>query len=266
MAKVRSPNYPTMSLGGALKIAEAVFKKDHRNKVSRAALGAHLGYKSLSGPALGKIGALRHYGLMEGSGDELKISEDTVTLLMAPKDSAERKGALERMALRPSLFQDIAKEYPTLPSPENLQWWLVKRQFTPEAAKKAAASYLATMRLVAGEPQEYDSTDDEPEQPENPPVTPHVQSPKPGVTTPPKPGVLQEVFNLDEGPVTLSFPSALSQESYEELKDQLELFLRRAQRRAALVDRYRDPAFRAARETHIRDVLARPDEDDEAAN
>jgi len=44
--------------------------------------------------------------------------------------------------------------------------------------------------------------------------------------------VLQEIFNLDEGPVTLSFPSDLSQDSYEDLKDQLELFLRRAQRRA----------------------------------
>jgi hypothetical protein len=44
--------------------------------------------------------------------------------------------------------------------------------------------------------------------------------------------MLQEIFNLNEGPVTLSFPSALSRESYEDLKDQLELFLRRAQRRA----------------------------------
>lgn len=45
------------------------------------------------------------------------------------------------------------------------------------------------------------------------------------------PGLLQEVFNLDEGPVTLAFPSELSEESHEELKAQLELFLRRAQRR-----------------------------------
>ena len=44
--------------------------------------------------------------------------------------------------------------------------------------------------------------------------------------------MLQEVFNLDEGPVTLSFPADLSPESYEDLKDQLELILRRAQRRS----------------------------------
>jgi len=44
--------------------------------------------------------------------------------------------------------------------------------------------------------------------------------------------MLQEVFNLDEGPVTLIFPSNLSPESYEELEDGLQFFLRRAKRRA----------------------------------
>jgi hypothetical protein len=47
-----------------------------------------------------------------------------------------------------------------------------------------------------------------------------------------KPGVLQEVFNLDEGPVTLTISATLSEESYADLADQLELFLRRAKRRA----------------------------------
>src|ERR1700730_19009590 len=114
MAKVRSPNYPSMSLGPALEAARISFTKDNRNKVSRAALGAHLGYTSLSGPALGKIGALRAYGIMEGSGDELRISDDAVTALNAPKDSAERISALERMALRPALFQEIHKNFSTL--------------------------------------------------------------------------------------------------------------------------------------------------------
>jgi hypothetical protein len=34
--------------------------------------------------------------------------------------------------------------------------------------------------------------------------------------------MLQEVFNLDEGPVTLTFPSNLSSDSYQEMKDTLE--------------------------------------------
>jgi len=47
--------------------------------------------------------------------------------------------------------------------------------------------------------------------------------------------MLQEVFNL-EGSVTLTVPVALSAESYADLADQFELFLRRAKRRIAKDD------------------------------
>src|SRR6266404_7419480 len=43
--------------------------------------------------------------------------------------------------------------------------------------------------------------------------------------------MLQEVFNLDEGPVTLIFPESLSADSYEDLASYFQLFLRKAKRR-----------------------------------
>lgn len=60
--------------------------------------------------------------------------------------------------------------------------------------------------------------------------------------------MLQEIFNLDEGPVTLSYPSEISVESYEELKAAFELFLRRAQRRARLYGNLESDAHRERRE------------------
>jgi hypothetical protein len=42
----------------------------------------------------------------------------------------------------------------------------------------------------------------------------------------------QEIFNLDEGPVTLTYPAALSVASYQDLEDHLAIFLRKAKRRA----------------------------------
>jgi hypothetical protein len=45
-------------------------------------------------------------------------------------------------------------------------------------------------------------------------------------------GLLQEIFNLEEGSVTLTYPASLSAESYQDLSDYLELFLRKAKRRA----------------------------------
>jgi hypothetical protein len=44
--------------------------------------------------------------------------------------------------------------------------------------------------------------------------------------------MLQEVFNLDEGPVTLTFPDNISIDSFNDLQSYFELFLRREKRRA----------------------------------
>jgi hypothetical protein len=46
------------------------------------------------------------------------------------------------------------------------------------------------------------------------------------------PGMLQEVFNLEEGPVTLMFPGDMSEDSYQNLEDRLKIVLRGLKRRA----------------------------------
>jgi hypothetical protein len=236
MAKVRSPNYPALDLRTALLATRKAFEKDNRNKMSQAALGKHLGHDSLSGPALGKIGALRAYGIIEGKGDELRITDDAVAALMAPEGSNEGFDTIKRLAARPKLFQDIQKDFPTTPSPENLKFWLIKRQFAPDAAEKAAKVYLASMELVEWGSLDYDPGKAEHQET----LTSMRQDAKIPLKTPPpivvKPGMLQEVFNLDEGPVTLTVPATLSAASYADLADQFELFLRRAKRRVGKKD------------------------------
>lgn len=240
MAKVRSPNYPALDLAAALKAVRKALDKDNRNKMSQAALGKHLGHDSLSGPALGKIGALRAYGLIDGKGDELRITDDAVTALMAPPGSPEGVDTIRRLAVKPGLFQDIQKEFSTLPSAENLKFWLIKRQFAPEAAEKAANCYLSTMRLAECGSLDYDPSNSEQQETLTEmrrdtarEARDLLDRPISSISYPKAKGpMLQEVFYLDEGPVTLSFPGDLSQESYVELKASLELFLLRAHRRA----------------------------------
>jgi hypothetical protein len=234
MAKVRSPNYPLMSLGPALEAIRPAFQNENRNKMSRPVLAKHLGYTSLNGRALGKIGAVRAYGLIEGSGEELRITDNAVKALMAPAGSTERSEALSRLANRPALFQELRKDFPdTMPSLDNLKYSLIKRQFTPDAAEKAAKSYLATMNLVAGIPDAYNPPDADSEaedemQAEATMTNP--SRPKP-LRELAGPLMLREVFNLEEGAVTLEYPAALSADSYQDLSDYLELFLRKAKRR-----------------------------------
>src|ERR1700730_3183636 len=214
MAKPRSPNYPTTDLGTALGLIRPAFEAENRNKMSRLVLANHMGDNTLNGRALTKLGAVRAYGLIEGSSDQLRLSDDAVFVLASPDTiNFQYRDALERLAFKPSLFQEIKKEFPaTLPSENNLSFWLVQRHFTQEAAGKAAQSFLATMRLVYPQSEGYNPPAEVPRDTSSMPT----QSPQtrnlldrssssirpPAATSP----MLQEVFNLDEGPVTLSFP------------------------------------------------------------
>ena len=158
--KARSPNYPNHSLALAIPLVEKIYKLDGRNKVSRDTLAKHLGHESLSGPALAKIGALRAYGLLEGSGDELRVSDDAVTVLKAPEGSEEIKDALVRLADRPSIFQEIRAQFPSRTSRDNLIFWLIKQKnFTDTAASIAATSYLETMEVIDRIRSPSESTD-----------------------------------------------------------------------------------------------------------
>lgn len=236
MARTRSPNYPSVDLSEALEAVRKVFQAENRNKFSRLVLAQNLGYSSLNGRALAKIGAVRAYGLVEGSADELRLSEDAITALMAPPDSPERRDALERSALKPGLFAELRKEFQGVPSENNLRFWLIKRLYTPEAAGRAAQTYLATMRLVGGDNGEYVTPQKEEFSDMQAAADPKTAIPfawaKATASSPSARGFLQEVFNLEEGPVTVSFPAALSEDSFKDLSDHLELFLRKAKRRA----------------------------------
>ncbi len=157
MAKVRSPNYPNLDLGAALEAVRPALKAENRNKMARSVLARHMGYNSLNGRALTKLGAVRAFGLIDGTGDDLKISDDAVTALVSPdKGGFVYRDALERLALKPQLFVDIKKQFPaTLPSEQNLAFWLVQQGYTQDAAGKAAKNYLTTMRLVYDESGAY---------------------------------------------------------------------------------------------------------------
>lgn len=235
MAKVRSPNYPVVDLSAALAMAKKLYDKDGRNKVPKEAVAAHLGHDSLSGPALGKIGALRAYGLIEGNGDENRVSEDCITALMAPEGSLDKLESLKRLAVKPSLFQEISKEFLTPPSDSNLRYWLVKRGFSPDAAARAAKTYLATIAIVTLAERDYniESTFEQEEamidiEPTRPiPLGPRAFFGDDHL----KAGTRREVITLDQGEVVITFPDNLSVESFEDLEAHLQIFLRKLRRR-----------------------------------
>src|SRR5262249_13113734 len=80
MRMAMTPRYPTVSLTEAISRAKMIYEKEHMSTLAPKALAEAMGYKGLSGASLRMIAALRQYGLIEGRGDDAKISKDAQTL------------------------------------------------------------------------------------------------------------------------------------------------------------------------------------------
>ena len=145
----RSPNYPSLDLGEAIDMIRKVHHAERRAKFPRETLAKHLGYSSLNGRALSKIGAVRAYGLLEGKEDALSVSRTALAILEAPKDSEDYAQAVHEAFNAPGLFRRIIEEYgEDTPSEPTLRWWLSKNGYVADAADKALASFLASQELA----------------------------------------------------------------------------------------------------------------------
>lgn len=158
MARVRSPNYPAISLKQAVEQADKIYKKEHTHKASREVVAKAMGYGGLNGASLTAISSLKKYGLLEEANDELKISRDALTILVDPKDSQDRAKAIVRAAFTPVLFDDLQTQYGrTPPSDENLRAFLLKRGFSQQAVDTPIRAYRETLELVSEAERIYSS-------------------------------------------------------------------------------------------------------------
>lgn len=189
MAKTRSPNYPAIGLPDAIKRARMVWEKERHGKMSQEVAVKHMGYNTLNGASMGVVSALRKFGLLDGDGTALKLSQDAMTILHDSADKPERKAALRRVALTPALFREFFEEFgDNVPSEENLRSHLLKRGFIPSAASSANRAYRETMALVEEQAGGYNgAVDVEPSASTGGPpmqVQSSVSSPTSGAPTP----------------------------------------------------------------------------------
>lgn len=156
MARVRSPNYPAISLRQAIDQASKIYSKEHTHKASPAVIAKAMGYGGLNGASLTAISSLKKYGLLEGVNSDLKISSDALTILVDPKESPERAKAIIHAAFKPALFNELQQQYGrTLPSDENLRAYLLKRGFNQQAVDTPIRAYRETIELVTESEKVY---------------------------------------------------------------------------------------------------------------
>jgi hypothetical protein len=252
MAKARSPEYPAISLGEAIDKIKVIYEKDYQNKISKAVIAEHLGYKSLSGASLPVLSSLNKYGLLEGRGDETRVSDLALKIVVHEPGDSNRFVAIRTAATNPEIFLELYKKFPKgSGSDAAIRGYLLLKKFIPSAADTAIRSFRETNQLVEAEEKAYAKAnpeavfqaemDEQMQEAQDQGHGPHFRATTPqnksaSATTEhvPQVGMRKEVIALDEGDVVITFPDNLSADSFGDLQAYLNLFINKMQRRAGM--------------------------------
>lgn len=161
MAKHRSPNCPQITFREAIEKGRKVYEKEHVHPTAKEVVAQDLGYSGINGRSLSLIGALRQYGILEGTGEALRVSQDAVSYFERD-EGPEKDAATQRMIFAPTLFGELREQFPDkLPSEGNLRHTLVTKGFLPKAAEDVIRVYRANTELATSEEKGYDDGDGE---------------------------------------------------------------------------------------------------------
>ena len=227
MSRSRSPSYPQIGLREAVQRVKTVYDRDYQNVLTRSVAAERLGYSGLNGKSLAVLAALGRYGLVEGRGDEVRVSDLAARILAYPPTAPERHQAVADAAHAPALFGRLDERFAQgQASDAAIRAWLVTQGFIPPAAESAVRAYRETKQFLAEQPMAAAAPDSASAIP--PPVA---------MTPPPRQeGLRRAVFGLAEGEVVITAPVFLSPESVSDLRDYLDVFMKRALREAGLAE------------------------------
>lgn len=150
MSRVRSPNFPSLSLPQAIERIEAIYDREQTLPAMKETIAEHLGYSGMNGASLKVVSALGKYGLLEEvEGKGFRVSKLAMAILH-PADPQEKADALLEAASLPALFQKLNEQFDgQRPSETNLRSWLLRNGFAKSAVDSVIKAYGETMDLVS---------------------------------------------------------------------------------------------------------------------
>jgi hypothetical protein len=159
MARVRSPNFPIISLPQAVERIESIYDQEQTVPADRETLANHLGYSGLNGASLKMISALGKYGLLEEMPNkQFRVSKLAMAILH-PASAEEKRDALLEASRGPALFQKLTEQFEgQRPSETNLRSWLLRNGFARSAVDNVVKAYGETMDLVGESSGAYKGT------------------------------------------------------------------------------------------------------------
>lgn len=249
MTRVRSPNYPAMSLPAAIEAVRKIYSKYSTHKADPAIIAKAIGYGGLNGASAAALSALKKFGLLEDVGKELKVSAFALGILVDPPGSVARAKAIVEASTMPQLFSDLQAEYGlSVPSDEILRSFMLKRGFAQSTVAGPIRTYRETMEFAAQAKALYDGSvvqegqigeDFPPPQSPPPPATPVAGGKR--TNTANEISMRQDVFSIEEGAVTIEWPAQLSVDSLKDIEDWLTIVKRKIARSVAKTEPGNDP-------------------------
>jgi hypothetical protein len=161
--RVRSPNYPSMGLQEAINRVAGLYKIQHLHFAPREVVAKGLGYSSLNGASATAISALLKYGLLERSGEDLRVS-DRAMCILHPHNPQEKAAAIREAAFSPALFAELMEKFPgQMPNDDLLRNYLIRNGFAESALGNVISAYRETSDMVSRDGAQYDVVIDQPE-------------------------------------------------------------------------------------------------------
>lgn len=183
MARMRSPNYPSLSVRQAIDMVAKIYRSERANVITRDDAAKAMGYTGLTGRSMTVLGALVHFDLLTKVGKgEVKVTKTAEDILHSITD-AERDAAILKAAFAPQLFQAIHNRFPEgIPGEGTIKSFLIREGFSDVAVGPAITAFMETYREVENirESESYcDGVRDAPDSPQ--------EEGDGGLTSPPPP-------------------------------------------------------------------------------
>lgn len=157
MARIRSPNYPAISLEEAIQRVAQVHAREAQHPASREVIIKGMGYNGVHGTSLSAISAAIKYGLLERLGKDggHRVSDRAMAILH-PHSPQEKAEAIEAAARSPALFSELFEYFKGgQMSDDNLRAYLVRRGFSQASLPEVIKAFRDTMGLVRPTAGEY---------------------------------------------------------------------------------------------------------------
>lgn len=160
MAIDRSPNYPAIGLGQAIRLIRIFWNQEKRSSVQPDAAAKTFGYNSLSGPARTKISALKKYGLLAEDGGGLKITELGLKIAQYQPETEEYIKAVQDAALKPELFRAVFQTHGDASDHSLKSHLVVKMKFSEAGAKHFIKAFRDTIKVANLSASSYNFSQD----------------------------------------------------------------------------------------------------------